>query len=79
MVSYFRNSPWQGFVRSPDFAAAWRALQQGSGPVATAARTKTVLQRPTDVPALAALLPSLRFADVEQGITPYNKDAIPAG
>jgi lipopolysaccharide biosynthesis glycosyltransferase len=79
MVSYFRNSPWQDFVRSPDFAAAWRALQQGSGPVATAARTKTVLQRPTDVPALAALLPSLRFADVEQGITPYNKDAIPAG
>ncbi|MEJ0013635.1 MAG: glycosyltransferase [Bauldia sp.] len=79
MVSYFRNSPWPGFVRAPEFATVWGAMQSGPRPSAGPLPAKAVLPRTTDAPALAALLPTLRFADVEQGITPFNRDAMPPG
>jgi hypothetical protein len=52
-------------------------MKAGVQPGVARGPKKAVLPRTTDVPVLATLLPTIRFADVEQGITPFNRDAIP--
>jgi hypothetical protein len=74
MLRYLAASPWPNFVAHPTFELAWQMRHpnlSGSPPP-----TKFRLSRSADVEGMIALLKRTSFADVEQGISPFHRNAL---
>jgi lipopolysaccharide biosynthesis glycosyltransferase len=75
MIGYLKDSPWPKFVRHPTFAQMWD--RQNPSVARGVLPHPNGFSRFANLAAFAALLRRIKFADVEQGISPYAEGEIP--